>query len=279
MWPPSGARIAFLGVLAPALAAAQQVQGRVLDAGDMSPVAGATVTLADSTGGVIRQVVAGADGRFWLWYDRAGAYLLGAERIGYATVEGQPVRLDSTGVVEVELRMRPEAVPLEPLRVVARRDVKRFTPDEFYDRMSRLGDRGYFMTREEIERTGARLPSLALQWVPGTWVRPAQLGEANTIALMSYGRICRPAIYLNGRPLPEWADLDDWVMVGRIEGIEVYRGHFIPRHYYHTDFSWGCGFVLVWTRTDYDPRFAFTWERTIMFGALGGLLLGVWSLF
>lgn len=46
--------------------------------------------------------------------------------------------------------------------------------------------------------------------------------------------------------------------------------------------DWGtedCGFVLVWTRPEPDPRFAFDWGRTLLFGVLGGLTLGLSFLF
>lgn len=269
----------LVALLLPVASAAQQVQGRVLNDDDGSPVAGATVTLADSTGEVIRRVVADDEGRFWVWHDQAGRFRLSAERIGYAPVEGQAVRMDTAEVVEVEIRMRPEAVPVEPLRVVARREIERWTPDEFYDRMGRFGDRGSFLTGEDIEATGARLPSLAISWAPGTLVRSSGRSVFNnTISLITYGQVCQPLIYLNGRELPSWATLDDFVMVDRIEGIEIYRGHFTPDTYSNFD-AWGCGMILVWTKTEYDPRFAFNWERTIMFGVLGGLLFGLTSLF
>ncbi|MFO7892463.1 MAG: carboxypeptidase-like regulatory domain-containing protein [Longimicrobiales bacterium] len=264
----------------PALAPGQQVQGRVIDDAEETPVAGATVALEDSTGRVIRRVVVDAQGIFWIWHTEAGAFRLSAKRIGYATVAGQPFRLDSAHVVEVEIRMRPRAVPVEPLRVVARREIERFTPDEFYDRMSRLEDRGSFLTRQDIEDSRARLPSLAVAWVPGTWVEPSgRSAFTNTVNLASYGKLCSPAVYLNGRELPDWAALDDFVMVDRIEGIEIYRGNSVPDTYARDPDSWGCGMILVWTKTEHDPRFAFNWERTIMFGVLGGLLFGLTSLF
>ena len=67
-------------------------------------------------------------------------------------------------------------------------------------------------------------------------------------------------------------------MVDRIEGIEVYRGNFRPGTYSNFG-GWGCGMILVWTKTEYDPRFAFSWERTILFGVIGGLLFGLTALF
>jgi hypothetical protein len=279
---PPPARLALgllvLGLLVPTSAAAQQIQGRVLDREDQ-PVPGATVTLEDSTGEVLRSVVADDGGRFWLWHTEAGDFRLSAERIGYAPVLGQPVRLEPGEVVRVELRMEPQAVPLEPLRVLTRREVTRYTPDEFYDRMGRLDDRGSFVTRDEIDDSGARLPSSVVASVAGTWVEPGGRSRfTNTIQLMSYGRVCTPKIFLNGHPLPDGTTLDDAVMVDRIEGVEIYRGQFVPAGYHHDPATAGCGVVLVWTRPEPDPRFAFSWSRTILFGVLGGLLFGVTSL-
>ncbi len=270
--------LAFSVLALPTVTAVQQVQGRVLDR-EGEPVAGATVVLEDSTGAVLRSVVADDGGRFWLWHAEPGEYRLSAERIGYAPVMGQPVQLDPGQVVRVELRMEPQAVPLEPLRVLTRREVTRYTPDEFYDRMGRLEDRGSFVTRDEIDDSGARLPSSVVASVAGTWVEPSGRSRfTNTIRLMSYGRPCTPKIFMNGYPLPDGTQLDDVVMVDRIEGIEIYRGQFVPAGYHHDPDTAGCGVVLVWTRSEPDPRFAFSWERTILFGVLGGLLFGVTSL-
>lgn len=263
----------------PAAVAGQQVQGRVVDHGSGAAVPGAAVALEDSTGQVLRRVLADEGGAFWLWHTEPGEFLLSAERIGYAPVTDQTVRLDSGQVVRVELRMEPQAVPVEPLRVLARREVTRYTADEFYDRMGRLADKGRFVTRDEIEASGVGLPSKVIERVPGTWIQRTGRSVAdNTITLMNYGGVCRPKIYLNGRELPDWSNLDEAVMVDRIEGIEIYRGHFVPAGYHHDWATWGCGFILVWTKPEPDPRFAFSWERTILFGVLGGLAVGVGAL-
>ena len=267
-----------LGFLTPAAAVGQQVTGRVVDADSGSVVAGAVVALEDSTGTVVRRVVATELGSFRLWDIEPGTYRLRAERIGYATVAGQTIQLDPGQVVEVEIRMRPEAVVLEPLQVLARRKIRRGTPDEFYDRMDRLAGRGTFITREDIEATSFRLPSQLVGLAPGTWVQPQGMFH-NTIDLMSYGRRCRPQVYLNGFAVRPDVGLDQLTVVDRVEGIEVYRGHFVPDTYALDIETWGCGAVLVWTRTDYDPRWASSWGRWLKFGVVGGVILGLGLLF
>ena len=265
----------LLVLLVPLAARAQQVEGRVVNDEDDSPVAGATVVLEDTAGGMLRRVVADDAGRFRLWHNRPGSFRLTVERIGYATVAGHPIRLDSAGVVEVEVRMRPEAVAIEPIRVLARREVARRTVDQFYERMERLADRGHFMTREDIEASNAPLPALALAFAPSTWVR----GSKGSIQLMNYGQICSPAIYLNGLPLPTGFTLNDAVTVDQIEGVEIYRGYFVPETFATTFDGAGCGMILVWSNTQPDPRFVPTWGRLLGFGVLGGAVLGLGLLF
>lgn len=269
---------ASLVLLISGSALGQQVTGRVMDVESGSPVAGATVVLEDSIGTVAGRAVATELGTFRLWQVEPGTYQLTAERIGYAPVTDQTIQLDSAQVVEVEIRMRPEAVVLEPLQVLARRKIRRGTPDEFYDRMDRLADRGTFITREDIEASSFRIPSQLVSLAPGTWVQPQGMFR-NTIDLMSYGRRCRPQVYLNGFPVRPDVGLDEMTVVDRVEGIEVYRGHYVPDTYALDIETWGCGAVLVWTRTDYDPRWASSWGRWLKFGAVGGVVLGLGLLF
>ena len=266
---------ALLALLLPAAAAAQQVEGRVVSDDDDSPVAGATVMLEDTTGQVLRRAVADGGGRFRLWHDRPGTFRLTVERIGYAAVAGHSIRLDSAGVVEVEVRMRPAAVAIEPIRVLARREVARRTVDEFYQRMDRLAGRGHFMTREDIEASNARLPSMALAFAPRTWIN----GSQGSIMLMTAGGVCSPAIYLNGMPLPPGFTLNDATTVDRIEGVEIYRGYFVPGTFATTLEGAGCGMILIWSNTEADPRFAPTWGRLLGFGIIGGAVLGLRFLF
>ncbi len=258
-------------------ASAQTLQGRIVEHGDKdSPVSGATVTLADTAGEPLRAVVADSAGRFWLWHAEPGAYRLTIERLGYATVAGQPVRLVADSVVELEIGLQPEAVAVDPIRVVTSRRVRRYTADEFYDRMGRLADRGSFVTKDEIAAMGVGLPSEVIRRLAGTWVeKSGRSTVVNSISLVSYGRRCSPAIYLDGRELKDGRVLDEAIMVDRIEGIEIYRGNFVPDGYFRDIDSWGCGFILAWTKQEPDPRFAFSWGRTLLFAALGGL---VWAL-
>mgnify|MGYP006305718987 FL=1 len=79
--------LALLGlVLLPGAAAAQQVQGRLLDDADARPLAGAWVTLVRDGENVARAVTR-VDGGFRIIAPTPGRYLLRADFLGYGTVE------------------------------------------------------------------------------------------------------------------------------------------------------------------------------------------------
>lgn len=272
-----GAALATAAALAaalaapPATAAAQAVTGRVLDGEDRGEgIGGAIVALVDSTGAVVRRVLADSAGGFWIWAERPGTYRLTASRIGYAELGVPGLELERGVVHELEIVLRAEAVELEPVDVVVRREVRRFTVDEFYDRMARMTarGRGHFITRSDIENSNAQIASHLLRDAPGVLTEWAGSALSMNISLISYGKVCAPAILLDGRPLPGGATLDEWITVDNIEGIEVYRGYFQPDTYRGT---WGCGLIMVWTRPNHSgPR--FTWTRTFFFLGLVGVI-------
>lgn len=254
---------------------AQTVHGRVLEEGEVErAIPGVEMLLEDSTGGVVARVLADSAGSFWLSAATAGWYTIRATRMGYSVVAEDSVHLPEHHVVEVELHMAPRAVELDPLRVVARRPVRRFTSDEFYDRMGRLKGRGEFVTRERIDEIGALIPSQILRLVPGTTIEAVGAGGftgagafTQAVFLRAFGRKCQPTIYLDGHEV-RGQRLDDVVSVEEIEGIEVYRAQSAPGTYRA---SWGCGAILVWRRPHAQAEFAFSWGRFFLLAGIGGI--------
>ena len=148
-------------------ASGQSIHGRVLVLGDTTGVSGADLTLTDSTGLLIARVQTNTIGEFRLPAPGAGPFQIRASRIGFSAVSAR-VLVREMEAVEVELRMAEEAIPLEPIIVVARREIRMGTPDEFYDRMARMKQRGagQFFTKEQLEnRISMSLP-LLLQTLP-----------------------------------------------------------------------------------------------------------------
>jgi hypothetical protein len=123
MKTPSRSRLLLGLVLAGAAAAvparAQTVQGRAVDRESQQPIPDASLVLVDAQGEVAAMARSGADGRFRVTAPRPGEYRLTASRIGYRTMLSAAVTLAEGQVVEVEARIAPQPVALEPATVRA----------------------------------------------------------------------------------------------------------------------------------------------------------------
>jgi hypothetical protein len=178
-----------------------------------------------------------------------------------------PVLIREEEVVEVELSMAVEAIPLDPLVILGRRQIRQGTLDEFYDRMARMKQRGKgrFLTREQIEaRSGGNLAML-LQTLPGVWLKY----RGNSVELInpraSGGIFCTPEYFLDG--LPMLGGLRE-IYVLDLEGVEVYRGYSEAIHGY---FPHGCGQIFLWRKSDWGNP--ITWKRSFLFLGLLALVL------
>ncbi len=246
-------------------ATSQSIHGRVLVLGDTVGVSAADLTLADSTGVLLARVQTNTVGEFRLPAPGAGRFQVSASRIGFSAVSAG-VLVREMEVVEVELRMAESAIPLEPIVVVGRREIKQGTLDEFYDRMSRMKQRGagHFLTLEQIEnKTQLSLP-LLLQTIPGVWYwGRGSVNMLNTGG--TRGIFCTPEFFLDGRPMlmgfREIAVLD-------LEGVEVYRGFSESVHGYFPD---RCGQIFLWRKSDWGNP--FRWGTAFL--GLGMLAFGV----
>lgn len=164
--------------------------------------------------------------------------------------------------------MAEEAISLDPIIVVARREIREGTLDEFYDRMARNRQRGVgqFLTKEQIEaRISMRLPML-LQTIPGVWLDSG--GESVSLLSTSAmdGTFCKPEYILDGQPM-----LGGYrtITTMDLEGVEVYRGYSEAVHGY---FPNSCGMIFLWRKADWGNP--FSWGRLIL---AGGLLAIAWA--
>lgn len=232
-------------------AAAQHIRGKVSDATAQTPVAAVKLDLARGSE-LIASTLSDSLGRFSLTVPRAGEYELRALRVGYATTIVPAVRILSSETLEVELALAVAAIPLDPLRIVARgRTVSRYLGEVgFYDREQR--GVGSFLTRYEIERRGGTLLSDVLRNVSGVrLVRADRTGRRAEIRLRN--RRCAPSVYLDGAVVrvsgparPTDMALDDVVLSVDIDGIEVYHGPSETPAEFSRDAN--CGVVAIWTR-------------------------------
>lgn len=110
-----------------------------------------------------------------------------------------------------------------------------------FERRRELG-LGYFLTPDDLaERKPLRNASEAFRRVPGVYVGPYRNGRAPV--LISRGRDCRPAIFIDGAHVPD-LEIDD-LAPEELGAVEIYRGPSeIPGQY--LGFS-TCGLIQVWT--------------------------------
>jgi len=257
-------------LLGPNPAEGQAIFGRILLAGDTVGVEGASVTLRDNNGRFLLQVQSDGAGRFRIPLDFPGPFQISASRIGLRTVDAE-VTLGEREMVEIELRMAPEAIPLDPLVVTARRVIRPGTLDEFYDRMERNRRRGVgqFITREEVESSPAASTTLLLGQVPGVFLEPTEQSGWG-LAMRYRGESCAPDYYLDGL----LTSADRLPPMEDIEGVEIYRGRFEAAEGYWPS---NCGAIFMWRKRDWgDP---FSWRKLFIavgFVALGFALSQIW---
>lgn len=253
----------------PSPAKSQSIFGRVLSQGGDAPVPAADLILIDSTGAIVSQVQADSLGDFRLPAPGPGRYLIRASRLGFSRTDAT-VQLREQEILEVELKMGEEAIPLDPIVVVARKRIREGTLDEFYDRMARMkqAGRGQFLTKEQIEaRISLSLPML-LQTIPGVWLQSGgqSVQLINPMASVE-GQFCNPEFLLDGRPM-----LGGYreIQVMDLEGVEVYKGYSeaVSGHFPHR-----CGQIFLWRKPDWGNP--FSWGRLVV---ASGLVLGIWAL-
>lgn len=239
---------ALLTALAAAPAGAQVLFGRVTDANDGTPVAGARVTALDPSGISAGNAVSGADGGFEIRLPAAGTVRLQVSRVGYRTGLSPTVAVGAGDRTSMDLSLRPDAVQMEALQARARatppfRDRR---ARGFYDRMDR--GMGQYMTREQIAARGTVHTSDLLRTIPELSFRG---GSAST-ELWFGGNLrgCSPTLYIDGvrKRLDKDQRLNDLVAPADIWAIEVYRyGSDIPPDLPRESVGSTCGAVIIWT--------------------------------
>ncbi len=135
---------------APETTAAQEaveVAGTIVDDGTGAPIEGATVRLADASGSA-RETITGPDGAFAFAQVLAGEYTLAVRRLGYEVLSA-PLEIGSRAPARLDVRLQPQAIPLEPLEVGVEGRPPRLAESGFYERMEEGW--GVFIEPEWIE--------------------------------------------------------------------------------------------------------------------------------
>ena len=256
---PLRGRIALVvGILLASSApvAAQLVAGKVVEEGSERPVGGALIELVDTTGLRRGSVVADTAGTFRIMVPQPGAYRLRVTHIAYANMETETIDAALGVRVELELRVSPTAVALEPLRVVGRSEYNAGWLQEYYDRavVTRRSGMGRVFFRDEVQR--ANMPAVS----------------SFLIHLLPRGG-CRPTLFVDGLEVEDERHLNAVLQPDALEGVELYNNStFLPPRYANRGF---CAIALFWTRRDLEGARPFTWRRAL---TAGGILAGLFLL-
>jgi hypothetical protein len=253
--------LVFLTVFAASLAQAQAghgtLQGVVIDMESGDPVAGALVELMDGQNRPISRALADSVGRFTFRNIRSGPFILRAGRIGYRSATTPRWRVAANELLDLEIRLDLESIPLAPLTVVAARRTVGPSPMLEGYRARLNSGLGSFITREDIEASASTLVTDLIGTIPGVQLVSSGSGLHRTVYMNRArpGRDCPAQIYVDGfllnRRLLSGDDpgfrIDDAVSLGSVEGIEIYRGLAgVPAEFMGPDAP--CGVVAIWTR-------------------------------
>ena len=214
-------------------AGAQAIRGHLIDDSNLTPVAGATITVLMGEARSV-QTLTDDEGYFLVGLDAWGTYQLEAARIGYGTTTSQPFRVEPSDTVTVDFRILPDAVLLAPLLITARSNQGR---NAFYRRMESW-DRGIFITPAMVDSIQPRHPAEVLRkqpkvWLSWGWGRNPWSGESGPVpnirTFLGYGCL---GYMIDGRPVrrnrfatgPMWLDWPlNTLKAEDIVAVEVYR--------------------------------------------------------
>lgn len=251
--PLLGALVACMSLVAPGGdLAAQTVSGVVVSEVGGAALPGAQVTLMSTSSPYQLATTTGDDGRFTLRAPQPGSYTLRVSQLGHAETTTDPIELEDEVVLEVEIRLGIDAIPLDPLRVVARRQIPRGRMRDFYERMNDPSIGGFYVTREEIDRRPMATPTALVTGAPGVTVAHAGSSIGLDRSVIMIGD-CVARTFVDGVRIEqsEAHTLDDILHTEAIGGVEVYRSQLEAPAQYMDASPRACGVVLYWTR---DPE-------------------------
>lgn len=242
-----------------------RIVGRLLDESDGRPIESATVRLV---GPGVRTATSDR-GRFSFDSLAAGAYTLRIHHVRYGEREtGVEVPEDRT--VDIEIRLPPEAVKVEPVEVTVEAGVRRPALQEagYYERRrwaEKLGY-GHFLEAEDIENRGSDVSHVLGSLPQLTASGWTNVGRQRVSGLVYFPRYmsgpfgsCLPAIYLDGHKVVGSSGpgshvdalgprgINSLVTPADVAGIEVYESPAATAGGFQGSDS-RCGVVAIWTR-------------------------------
>ncbi len=227
----------------------QLVRGVVLAVSDGQPIGDALLVLSDEQGAVVASAVSGPRGVFELRPAGADSVRLEVSHLGYREWETELFELEAGVALQIEVRLGVEAIPLEPMTVVAERAMTLGSLAGFRQRMADPSLAGYYLEAEAIARRPMATPTGLVTQFPGVSIALASsaAGPDRGVIMTSD---CVARTYVDGVRVRQGggASIDDFLPPDRIAGIEVYpRGVAAPIQY-SDPAQPECGVVLFWTK-------------------------------
>jgi TonB family protein len=240
-WPYSVAALALATAL-PVMAFAQTrtISGIVRDS------AGARIANAQIIADGRVPVVSALDGSFRLTGLPPVSARIQIRRLGFSPLRID-VPYDDTPTTQIEIILAAVALELTPVVVNARVDPAMARLAGFFQRKER--GQGYFVTRDQIERTGnSPLSNVLRTFVPSARVQ-SRGQQRSTIRLR--GANCPPLVWLDGVAYLA-AEFDiDYVSSWSVSGVEVYSGPAsVPSEFRSVRGLDRCGVIVIWSRND-----------------------------
>lgn len=256
---------------------AQVLRGRVIEADSTQPIRYATLDMLDDRSQVVATERSDSLGVFQIRSWTPGKYRLRVSALGYEGVLSDPLELATGDVLELTVRLHPDAIPLDPIVVEARAraSLAELALSGYYGRRDagrRLG-LGRFFDRGAIElRSGGTITDI-LATIPGVRIFQVPNCSAPLISMagnnfsrfnaIEYGSLVRPSsasdpcnptwvcranVYVDGVQMEfnESTSIDLLVPLDWVEAIEVYRrAAEVPAEFLSRA---NCGVVAIWTR-------------------------------
>lgn len=230
------------------------VRGRVIEHETGTPLPQAVVSLTPTGGGEdeppagtptqssaqdsIRTFSrsAGGAGQFLFEEVLPGLYRLEVNLLGYLALQ-DTLAVEAGSELELTLPLSVSPIRLEPIVVISRR--RPVGPLVGFE-TRRLRSGGFFLTREQIEASGAFEFSDLLRRAPGIRMEPNPPYKDRVY----FRGGCVPDLWVDGTLAGTTPDIDSFLRPEIVEAVEVYQGAELPIEFG----SNLCGAIVVWTR-------------------------------
>lgn len=248
-WVTASVAAALLLVGQSRVAAGQQTAGHVdtISTGnivgtvrdnDGAPVPGAQVTV-----GTKFSSVTDSAGKFALRGLPVGETMVTVRRIGFALLETSWDLGAYTLTLDLRVHANPVALPAVQVQARAQPFDSRLAG--FYSRMKQK--LGYYITRDEIDRSHSLVMTDVLRELPG--IQPAVLPRGLGTTVRMAGQACPPLVMIDGFPAAVGNFDLDIINLSTVEGIEVYRhGSSVPADLFGPYGMHNCGVIAIWSR-------------------------------